>query len=82
MNNRWLRLAGWVLAVAVAVFAVREVMRQWHALVTQPVIWHVRPLYIVAAVALVLLNYVVLVHWSPASGNMCRARSGRWPGWP
>lgn len=61
MNSRWLRLAGWALAAAVAVFAVREVMRQWHALVTQPVVWQLRPLYIVAAVALVLLNYVVLI---------------------
>jgi uncharacterized membrane protein YbhN (UPF0104 family) len=61
VNNRWVRLAGWVLAVAVATFAVRAVAGQWHTLVTQKVAWHVRPLYLAGAVALILANYAVLV---------------------
>jgi uncharacterized membrane protein YbhN (UPF0104 family) len=61
VNNRWLRIAGWVFATAVVIFAVRAVARQWQTLVSQPVTWEVRPLYLVAAVALVLLAYAMLI---------------------
>ncbi|HET7520038.1 MAG TPA: lysylphosphatidylglycerol synthase domain-containing protein, partial [Candidatus Limnocylindria bacterium] len=61
MNNRWLKLAGWALALVVAVFAVRTLLREWHALVAQTVTWHVRPLYLLGAVLLVLVNYAILI---------------------
>jgi uncharacterized membrane protein YbhN (UPF0104 family) len=50
-----------VFAVAVVIFAIRAVARQWQSLVTQPVMWQVRPLYLVAAVALVLVAYALLI---------------------
>lgn len=61
MSNRWLKLAGWVVALVVAVFAVRTLLREWHALVTQTVTWHVRPFYLLGAVLLVLANYAILI---------------------
>ncbi|HET7604019.1 MAG TPA: lysylphosphatidylglycerol synthase domain-containing protein [Gemmatimonadales bacterium] len=61
MNNRWIKLAGWILALVVGVFAVRTLLREWHALVTQTVTWHVRPLYLLGAVLLVLVNYAILI---------------------
>lgn len=61
MSNRWLRIAGWVLALVVGVFAVRTLLREWHALVTQTVTWHVRPLYLLGAMLLVLANYAILI---------------------
>jgi uncharacterized membrane protein YbhN (UPF0104 family) len=61
VNNRWLKLVGWILAFVVAVFAIRTLLREWHALVTQTVTWHVRPLYLLAAVLLVLVNYAILI---------------------
>ena len=61
MNNRWLKLAGWLVALVVAVFAIRALLREWHALVTQTVTWHVRPLYLLGAVLLVLANYAILI---------------------
>lgn len=61
MRSRWLQAGGWLIAVVAGVFAIRAVIRQWHQLVTQPVAWHVQPLYLVAAVALVLVNYLILI---------------------
>jgi uncharacterized membrane protein YbhN (UPF0104 family) len=61
VNNRWLKLAGWVLALLIAAFAIRTLVREWHALVSQTVSWHVRPLYLLGAVLLVLANYAILI---------------------
>jgi uncharacterized membrane protein YbhN (UPF0104 family) len=61
VNNRWLKLAGWLLALVVGAFAVRTVLHEWHVLVTQTVTWHVRPLYLLGAILLVLANYAILI---------------------
>ncbi len=61
MSKRWIRVAGWIVTAVIVGLAIRALSRQWQDLMAQPVVWRVRPVFLLGALGLVLVNYVILV---------------------
>ena len=61
MPRRWLRLARWVVGLAILWFAGRSLLRNWHELEAQPLAWRVDPVRIILAALVVWAMYALLV---------------------
>ena len=60
-RTRWWRPVQYLLGVLVVALAVRALARNWHELTQQPIEWQVRPLWVVAALGVMLASYVLQV---------------------
>jgi uncharacterized membrane protein YbhN (UPF0104 family) len=72
MTGRTLwRVAQWLLGAAVIALAARSLLKNWNDLQAQPVVWTIRPLWVLAAVALMLASYVLQIEvWRRVVGTM------------
>lgn len=61
MRNTWVRLAGWVIALAIVGFAGRSLVRNWEALRSQPLDWQLQPGWIVLSALVVWAMYALLI---------------------
>lgn len=59
--RRFLRPLGALLALAVAVLAIRTLVKAWHQAATQPVQWEFTPGWLVLAGGVAVLTYLILV---------------------
>ncbi|HLS47629.1 MAG TPA: lysylphosphatidylglycerol synthase domain-containing protein [Gemmatimonadales bacterium] len=61
MRSRFWRILQWAFAVAIVGFAATRLAGEWTRLREQPVVWELRPWYLVASVLVVWLMYAVLI---------------------
>ena len=61
MGSRGIRLLQWVLGLAIVVFAVRSLARNWDELRGQPLEWSVEPGWILLSALVVWLMYGLLI---------------------
>lgn len=58
---RWIRLARGLVGLVIVGYAARLLLENWTAIRNAPLEWRIRPLLILASLALVLATYAVLV---------------------
>jgi uncharacterized membrane protein YbhN (UPF0104 family) len=61
VGRRWLRVAQWLVGIAIVLFAARSLARNWEELRSQPLDWSVRPGWLLLSAAVVWLMYAILV---------------------
>lgn len=61
MGSRWLRVAQWLVGIAIVLFAARSLVRNWGQLRSQPLDWSVRPGWLLLSAAVVWLMYAILI---------------------
>lgn len=61
MNRRVWRTAQWIFGVIIVIVAGRSVIANWSRLASQPVVWRISPLLVVAALLVTWAMYLLLV---------------------
>ena len=61
MDSRWFRWIRRGLGLAIVVYAIRFLVRNWESIRSAPLEWRIRPIPIVASVALIVLTYGLLI---------------------
>lgn len=61
MDRRWIRLAQWLVGIAIVLFAARSLVRNWDQLRSQDLDWSVRPGWLLLSAILVWLMYAILI---------------------
>ncbi len=61
MRNTWVRIGGWIVALAIIWSAGGSLVRNWEQLRTQPLEWQLEPRWIFLSVLVVWLMYAVLI---------------------
>lgn len=61
MRNRWVKLAQWVLGLAILYFAARSLARNWDQLRGQPLEWRIQPVWLVLSMLVVWTMYGLLI---------------------
>src|SRR5437773_4095450 len=61
VGSRWFRAAQWLAGLAIVLFAVRSLVRNWEELRSQPLEWSVRPGWLLLSAGVVWLMYAVLI---------------------
>ena len=70
-GRQWRRLAQWILGALVIALATRSLLWNWNDLQAQPVVWTIRPPWIVGAVAVMLASYVLQIEvWRRVVGTL------------
>lgn len=60
-SRAWWRLTQWILGVGLVVLAARALLRNWNELQAQQIVWTIRPTWLAAALAVMLLSYVLQI---------------------
>jgi uncharacterized membrane protein YbhN (UPF0104 family) len=60
-RGRWIRAAQWIAGAAIIGFAARSLVRNWSALRSQPLEWHVEPAWLLLSALVVWLMYALLI---------------------
>ncbi len=61
MRNTWVRVAGWIVALAIVWFAGRALVGNWEELRSQPLDWQPQPGWIVLSAVVVWAMYALLI---------------------
>ena len=61
MRSAWVRVAGWIVALAIVWFAGQSLVRNWEQLRTQPLDWRLRPGWILLSGLVVWMMYAILI---------------------
>ncbi len=61
MRNPWVKLAQWVLGLAILYFAARSLARNWDQLRSQPLEWRIQPVWLVLSMLVVWTMYALLI---------------------
>lgn len=61
MRSIWVRVAGWIIALAIIWFAGRSLVRNWEDLRSQPLEWQLQPGWIVLSALVVWAMYALLI---------------------
>jgi glycosyltransferase 2 family protein len=78
VRSSWVRVAGWVVALAIILSAGRSLVRNWEQLRTQPLDWRLQPGWILLSALVVWLMYAILiVAWRRMLGGWGQ-RLGGW----
>ncbi len=81
-DRRWWTVAKWVVGIAIAAFVIRALVTGWTSMNARPVVWAVRPLFILASALLTWAMYalliaawrVMLIGWGERLGGLDAAR--------
>jgi hypothetical protein len=61
VRRAWIRLVQGLIGLSIVLFAVRSVVRNWDELRTQPLVWQIRPGWLILSLVLVWLIYGLLI---------------------
>jgi glycosyltransferase 2 family protein len=61
VRRGWIRLAQGLIGLSIVLFAVRSLVRNWDQLRTQPLVWQIRPGWLVLSLLVVWLIYALLI---------------------